>query len=132
MSKDEVKCEHKQNEGDPVIKGDRRRLAREMANSAPRPRVGAASVMVVNPTHYAVAIRYAPEENPLPVIIAKGYDQEAALLRREAQLADVPIVDNPPVARALTRWNSARRFPRNCSKPSQRFCAGSNRSARIH
>jgi type III secretion protein U len=101
MSKDEVKREHKQDEGDPVIKGERRRLAREMATSAPRPRVGAASVMVVNPTHYAVAIRYAPDENPLPVIIAKGYDQEAARLRREAQLADVPIVGNPPVARAL-------------------------------
>ena len=101
MSKDEVKREHKQDEGDPVIKGERRRLAREMANNAPRPRMGAATVMVVNPTHYAVAIRYVPEENPLPVIIAKGYDQEAALLRREARLADVPIVGNPPVARAL-------------------------------
>ncbi|QGZ65822.1 type III secretion system export apparatus subunit SctU [Paraburkholderia acidisoli] len=101
MSKDEVKREHKQDEGDPMIKGERRRLARELAASAPRARVGAASVMVVNPTHYAVAIRYAPAENPLPVVIAKGYDLEAAALRREAQLADVPIVGNPPVARAL-------------------------------
>lgn len=103
MSKDEVKREHKEDEGDPVIKGERKRLARELATSAPRARVGAASVMVVNPTHYAVAIRYAPGENPLPVVIAKGYDQEAAALRREARLADVPIVGNPPVARALYR-----------------------------
>jgi type III secretion protein U len=101
MSKDEVKREHKQDEGDPVIKGERRRLARELATSAPRARVGAANVMVVNPTHYAVAIRYAPEENALPVVIAKGYDKDAAILRREAQQAAVPIVGNPPVARAL-------------------------------
>ncbi|WGS54185.1 type III secretion system export apparatus subunit SctU [Paraburkholderia sp. D15] len=101
MSKDEIKREYKQDEGDPVIKGERRRLAREMATSAPRPKVGAANVMVVNPTHYAVAVRYAPEENPLPVIIAKGFDEEAARLRREAQMANVPIVGNPPVARAL-------------------------------
>lgn len=101
MSKDEVKREHKQDEGDPVIKGERRRIARELASSAPRPKVGAANVMVVNPTHYAVAIRYAPDENPLPVVIAKGFDEEAARLRREAHSADVPIVGNPPVARAL-------------------------------
>jgi type III secretion protein U len=101
MSKDEVKREHKQDEGDPVIKGERKRIAREYANSAPRPRVGSANVMVVNPTHYAVAIRYAPNENALPVVIAKGYDKQAAILRREAGLANVPIVGNPPVARAL-------------------------------
>ncbi|WP_321926247.1 type III secretion system export apparatus subunit SctU [Burkholderia sp. BCC1998] len=101
MSKDEIKREHKQDEGDPVIKGERRRIARELATSAPRPKVSAANVMLVNPTHYAVAVRYAPDENPLPVIIAKGYDEEAARLRREAQAANVPIVGNPPVARAL-------------------------------
>ncbi|MDB5787008.1 type III secretion system export apparatus subunit SctU [Caballeronia mineralivorans] len=101
MSKDEVKREHKQDEGDPVIKGERRRIARELSTTAPRPKVGSANVMVVNPTHYAVAVRYAPEENPLPVIIAKGFDEEAARLRREAHLADVPIVGNPPLARAL-------------------------------
>ncbi|MCA3809591.1 MAG: EscU/YscU/HrcU family type III secretion system export apparatus switch protein, partial [Burkholderia sp.] len=80
---------------------ERRRIARELSNGPARPKVGAASVMVVNPTHYAVAVRYAPDENPLPVIIAKGFDAQAARLRREAQLADVPIVGNPPVARAL-------------------------------
>lgn len=101
MSKDEVKRQHKQDEGDPIIKGERRRIARELSNGPARPKVGAANVMVVNPTHYAVALRYAPDEHPLPVIIAKGFDAEAARLRREAQLADVPIVGNPPVARAL-------------------------------
>lgn len=101
MSKDEVKREHKEQEGDPKIKGERKRLAREMASSAPTSRVATANMMLVNPTHYAVAIRYAPLENPLPVIVAKGMDEAAAALRREAQRHQVPIIGNPPVARAL-------------------------------
>ncbi|MFM0381222.1 type III secretion system export apparatus subunit SctU [Paraburkholderia strydomiana] len=101
MSKDEIKREFKQDEGDPVIKGERKRLARELATSAPPRKVSAASIMVVNPTHYAVAVRYAPDEFPLPVVIAKGMDEAAAQLRREAQIYNVPIVGNPPVARAL-------------------------------
>ncbi|WP_047787818.1 EscU/YscU/HrcU family type III secretion system export apparatus switch protein, partial [Variovorax paradoxus] len=67
MSKDEIKREHKNDEGDPMIKGERRRIAREMAN-APPPRMARANVVVVNPTHYAVALRYAPDEHPLPVV----------------------------------------------------------------
>ncbi len=100
MSKDEVKREHKNDEGDPMIKGERKRIAREMANSPP-PRMARANVVVVNPTHYAVALRYAPGEHPLPVVIAKGMDEAAAVIRRAAAEADVPIVGNPPVARAL-------------------------------
>jgi type III secretion protein U len=102
MSKDEVKREHKQQEGDPKIKGERKRLAREFANSAaPQQRVGFANALIVNPTHYAVAIRYAPGEHPLPLVTAKGMDESAAQLRRFAQQANVPIIGNPPVARAL-------------------------------
>lgn len=100
MSKDEIKREYKQDEGDPMIKGERRRLAREMATSAPR-KLASANFMVVNPTHYAVAVRYAPDESPLPVVIAKGIDESALQLRREAQAAGVPIIGHPPVARAL-------------------------------
>ncbi|MDE1144626.1 MAG: type III secretion system export apparatus subunit SctU [Paraburkholderia tropica] len=102
MSKDEVKREHKNQEGDPRIKGERRRLAREILNSPPRTaKVGLANMMVVNPTHYAVAVRYAPAEHPLPRVIAKGMDDQAMLLRRAAHESGVPIVGNPPVARAL-------------------------------
>ena len=100
MSKDEIKREYKQDEGDPIIKGERRRLARELATSAPR-KVASANFMVVNPTHYAVAVRYAPDESPLPVVVAKGVDESALQLRREAQAAGVPIIGHPPVARAL-------------------------------
>jgi type III secretion protein U len=102
MSKDEVKREHKNQEGDPRIKGERRRLAREFASAPPpQSKVGMANMMVVNPTHYAVAVRYAPDEHPLPRVIAKGMDEHAAHLRRAAHDAGVPIIGNPPVARAL-------------------------------
>lgn len=102
MSKDEIKREHKDQEGDPRIKGERKRLARELImNAAPQQRVGLANALIVNPTHYAVAVRYAPDEHPLPLVTAKGMDATAAQLRRFAQEANVPIVGNPPVARAL-------------------------------
>jgi type III secretion protein U len=102
MSKDEVKREYKEQEGDPLIKSERRKLARQFASEdPPRVRVGFANALIVNPTHYAVAIRYAPDEHPLPLVIAKGMDETAAQLRRFAQDADVPIIGNPPVARAL-------------------------------
>lgn len=102
MSKDEVKREHKDQEGDPRIKGERKRLARDLImNAAPQQRVGFANALIVNPTHYAVAIRYAPNEHPLPLVTAKGMDATAAQLRRFAQEANVPIVGNPPVAQAL-------------------------------
>ncbi|MBN3821472.1 EscU/YscU/HrcU family type III secretion system export apparatus switch protein, partial [Paraburkholderia sp. Se-20369] len=75
MTKEETKREHKESEGDPHTKGERRRLAREIATSAPaRQKVGQANVLVVNPTHYAVAIRYAPDEHPLPRVIEKAVD----------------------------------------------------------
>ncbi|WP_323073927.1 type III secretion system export apparatus subunit SctU [Mycetohabitans endofungorum] len=102
MSKDEIKREYKQQEGDPQLKGERKRIAREWAQEAPpRLRIGLANALIVNPTHYAVAIRYAPDEHPLPVVIAKGRDESAAELRRYAAQARVPIIGNPPVARAL-------------------------------
>lgn len=104
MTKEETKREHKESEGDPHTKGERRRLAREIATSVPaRQKVGQANVLVVNPTHYAVAIRYAPDEHPLPRVIEKAVDDGALALRRHAHAQGVPIVGNPPVARALYR-----------------------------
>jgi type III secretion protein U len=111
MSKEEVKREYKEQEGDPMLKGRRKQIAREIAMSPPRQKVASANVMVVNPTHYAVAVRYAPEENPVPVVIAKGMDALAAALRHEAELANVPIVGNPPVARALYKVNIDEAIP---------------------
>ncbi|HEY9106280.1 MAG TPA: type III secretion system export apparatus subunit SctU [Roseateles sp.] len=101
MTKDEVKREHKESEGDPQLKGQRKQLAKEMATSPPEKRVPGASVVVTNPTHYAVALRYEPGETPLPIIVAKGMDAEALRIRAIAEKSGVPIVGNPPLARAL-------------------------------
>ncbi|MDQ7980266.1 EscU/YscU/HrcU family type III secretion system export apparatus switch protein [Paraburkholderia sp. SARCC-3016] len=101
MSKDDKKRESKESEGNPEMKGERKRLARELSQQGPRRGVGQANVVVVNPVHYAVALRYDPTEFPLPVVLAKGVDEEALLLRRYATECGVPIVANPPVARML-------------------------------
>ena len=101
MSKDDIKREYKQSEGDPQLKGERKAIAHEMANSDPTPAVATANAVVVNPTHYAVALRYAPEDCGLPVIVAKGVDAEAALIREAARKQGIPIIGNPELARAL-------------------------------
>jgi len=105
MSKDEIKREHKESDGDPQLKGQRKQLAREMATSPPEKRVPGSSVVVTNPTHYAVALRYEPGETPLPIIVAKGMDAEAMRIRAIAEQSRVPIVGNPPLARALHKLN---------------------------
>lgn len=101
MSKDEVKREHKESEGDPQMKGKRKQIAKEMANSAPKETVPGASVVVTNPTHYAVALRYTAGETSVPIVVAKGVDEEAAVIRRLAEEHQVPIMADPPLARAL-------------------------------
>ncbi len=101
MSKDEVKREYKEQEGDPLVKGERQQLARELAESDPAERVAGASAVVVNPTHYAVAIRYEAGSASLPVVVAKGMDEAALRIRRCAELSGVPVFGNPPLARAL-------------------------------
>lgn len=111
MSKDEVKREYKDSEGDPEMKGERKRLAKELVNSGPKQNVRRANVVVVNPVHYAVALRYAPSEFPLPVVVARGLDAQALMLRRYASEAGVPVVANPPVARMLHRVSENQPIP---------------------
>ena len=111
MTKDEIKREYKQSEGDPMIKGQRRALAHELAQEDPTPAVAGANAVVVNPTHYAVALRYAPDECGLPVIVAKGVDAEAARIREAATKAKVPIIGNPELARALYKMPVASTVP---------------------
>jgi len=101
MDKDELKREYKEMEGDPMVKGQRRRLANEIANGGPKQNVPTATVVVTNPTHFAVALRYRPGETPLPVVVCKGADAVAAQIRAIADSSGVPIVSNPPLARAL-------------------------------
>ncbi|WP_372393900.1 type III secretion system export apparatus subunit SctU [Xanthomonas sp. NCPPB 3582] len=101
MSKDEQKREHKDSEGDPELKGKRKELAKELVFGDPRERVAKAKVMVVNPTHYAVALAYEPDGFGLPQVVAKGVDDAALELRAYANDHGIPIVANPPLARAL-------------------------------
>ncbi|TKC91517.1 EscU/YscU/HrcU family type III secretion system export apparatus switch protein [Trinickia terrae] len=101
MSKDDVKREHKDSEGDPQLKGKRKQVAREIVESNPEKKVASAQAVIVNPTHFAVAVRYSPDEYDLPRVVAKGVDADALEIRRMAERHGVPIVRNPPLARAL-------------------------------
>ncbi len=101
MSKEDIKREYKEQDGDPMVKGQRKQLAHELAESDPQQSVAGANAVVVNPTHYAVAIRYQPGETAVPIIVAKGVDEEAMRIRQYAEQAGVPIFGNPPLARAL-------------------------------
>jgi flagellar biosynthesis protein FlhB len=100
MDKEEVKQEHKQQELPPEIRGAQRRRAFEMSRARMMDDVPTADVVVTNPTHYSVALRY-DNANLAPVVVAKGTDQLALRIRRTAAEAGVTIVPDPPLARAL-------------------------------
>ena len=102
MTKQEVKDEYKQMEGDPQIKMRLRSIRMERFRKRMMANVPNASVVVTNPTHFAVALRYEPEEGmEAPVVVAKGQDFIALKIKEIAAENDVPIVENPPLARAL-------------------------------
>lgn len=101
MTKEEVKREYKESEGDPLMKGARKQMAHELIMGDVKKQVPKASAVVVNPTHLAVAIRYREGQTPLPVVVAKGRGHLAAAIRIEAELAGVPIFRNVPLARGL-------------------------------
>ncbi|MBS1167666.1 MAG: flhB 2 [Proteobacteria bacterium] len=100
MSLQEVKDEHKQTEGDPHIKGRIRQLRMQRAKQRMMQKVPDATVVVTNPTHYAVALKY-DHSTPAPICVAKGVDEVALRIRELAKNSDVPVVENPPLARAL-------------------------------
>ncbi|OAN50234.1 flagellar biosynthesis protein FlhB [Paramagnetospirillum marisnigri] len=101
MTKQEVKDEHKQSEGDPMIKSRLRSLRMQRARQRMMAAVPSASVVITNPTHYAVALKYDMEAMGAPVLVAKGADLVAKRIRELADENEVPIVENPPLARAL-------------------------------
>ena len=102
MTKQEVKDEYKQMEGDPQVKMRLRSIRMERLRKRLMANVPKASVVVTNPTHFAVALRYEPEEGmEAPVVVAKGQDFIALKIREIAEANAVPIVENPPLARAL-------------------------------
>ena len=101
MSKQDIKDEMKQSEGDPLIKSRLRQLRIERSRKRMMAAVPEADVVITNPTHYAVALKYTSGEMAAPVLVAKGIDNLALRIREVAIENDVPIVENPPLARAL-------------------------------
>lgn len=103
MTKQEVKEEHRQTEGDVLIKSRLRAIARDRLRKILRERVKNADVVITNPTHIAVALQYKPETMDAPVVVAKGVDYLAEKIIEIARQAGVPIVRNPTVAQTLYR-----------------------------
>ncbi|MEW6646996.1 MAG: flagellar biosynthesis protein FlhB [Pseudomonadota bacterium] len=101
MTKQEVRDEFKQTEGSPEVKGRIRRMQMEIAQRRMMAEVPKADVVVTNPTHYAVALRYDQARGDAPVVVAKGSDLIALKIRNVAQENDVPVLEAPPLARAL-------------------------------
>lgn len=101
MSKQEIKEEFKQIEGDPQVKGKIKEIQRKMAQSRMMQKVPQADVVVRNPTHYAVALRYKADQDRAPVVLAKGQDQVALRIVQKAEECGVAVVENVPLARAL-------------------------------
>ncbi|WP_297047813.1 flagellar biosynthesis protein FlhB [uncultured Desulfovibrio sp.] len=101
MTKDEVKDEQKQAEGDPVIKNKQRQKMMQVVMQRMLQNVPKADVVVTNPTHIAVALRYNADEFPAPVVLAKGADHLAEKIKAVAREHNVPIRENVPLARAL-------------------------------
>lgn len=101
MTKQEVKDEFKQTEGNPEIKGRIRRIQKQMVMSRMMQKVPQADVIIRNPTHFAVALKYVPEQNNAPVVIAKGQDELALRIIKVGEENGVFVIENRPLARAL-------------------------------
>ncbi|HEY2452445.1 MAG TPA: flagellar biosynthesis protein FlhB [Scandinavium sp.] len=101
MTKQEVKEEHKNNDGNPQIKGRIRQLQRQMAMGQISRKVPEADVVITNPTHYAVALKYDLNKAKAPYIVAKGVDDIALYIREIAKSHNVEVVEFPPLARAV-------------------------------
>lgn len=101
MSRQEIKDEFKETEGDPLVKGRLRQLRMERTRRRMMAQVPQSDVVVTNPTHYAVALKYDPRTMSAPKMMAKGVDKVAQKIREIAREHDVPVIENPPLARGL-------------------------------
>jgi flagellar biosynthetic protein FlhB len=103
MTKQEIRDEMKQMDGDPHIRARRREAHRKLTQSRELHAVKQADVVITNPTHYAIAIQYDPKKMPAPVVVAKGADLLAARIREMAREHNIPIIERKELARALYR-----------------------------
>jgi type III secretion protein U len=111
MTREEVRREHKESEGDPRHKGQRRALHRQLAQGGPARGVQKATAVIVNPTHLAVALRYDAGECDAPYLVAKGQEQDALALKEEARRQGIPIVRDVPLARSLIHFDVGEPIP---------------------
>jgi len=115
MTQVEVVKEYKDMEGDPHVKGQRRALAQQLAQEEPKvklPRLEEADMLVVNPTHYAVALYYRPGKTPLPLLVSKGTDADARRLIDRAKAAEVPVIQCIWLARTIYTKELGASIPR--------------------
>jgi flagellar biosynthesis protein FlhB len=103
MTREEIKREAKESDGSPEVKGKIRRMQQEMAKRRMMSEVPTADVVITNPTHFAVALRYDESRNRAPIVVAKGVDEVAAVIRELAKEHYVPMFEAPPLARVLFR-----------------------------
>lgn len=101
MTKQEIKDEYKQSQGDPIVKSRQRSIARDRARRRMMKQVPRATLIIANPTHFAVALRYVREEGDAPVVVAKGQDLIALKIREIAEANGIPIFEDPPLARSM-------------------------------
>ncbi len=111
MTKQEVKDEHKQSEGDPLIKRRMREIRNARAQKSIMQQVPQANVIITNPTHYSIAVKYDADSMPAPMIVAKGMDMMAMKIREIATENDIPLVENAPLARALYKVDEMQYVP---------------------
>jgi type III secretion protein U len=111
MTREEVKREYKESEGDPHHKAQRKALHRQFAQGGPARGVQKATAVVVNPTHIAVALRYDSQECEAPYLVAKGREADALALRREAQRHGISVIRDVPLARSLIHYDVGEQIP---------------------
>ncbi len=111
MSRQELRDEAKESEGDPMVRARQRQLRETRGRQRMLAAVPSATVIITNPTHYAVALLYEPKTSAAPKVVAKGVDNVAARIREIAEEAGVPLLPNPPLARALWRLDVDTEIP---------------------
>jgi flagellar biosynthetic protein FlhB len=111
MSRQDIREEMKQSEGDPEIRARLRRIRAERSRSRMLAAVPKSTVVITNPTHYAVALAYDRDSSAAPKVVAKGVDHLAAKIRESAEKHRIPIIANPPLARALYTVELDREIP---------------------
>jgi len=111
MSRQDLRDEQKETDGDPKIKARIRQIRMQRARKRMMAAVPNATVVITNPTHYAVALAYDRAKNAAPRVVAKGVDSMAARIREVAEASRVPLVANPPLARALYQVEVDRDIP---------------------